>query len=72
MTRSVPAQCVEPIRTTSPKPPRDQLDAAQDERPHQDLAQLGVGLHQREQLLAIELDHFTRLDGAHPSTPGGR
>ena len=40
---------------------RDQLDAAQDERPHQDLAQLGVGLDERQQLLAIELDDFARL-----------
>ena len=37
---------------------RDQFHAAQDERAHQDLAQLGVGLDQGEQLLAIELDHF--------------
>ena len=36
----------------------DQLDAAQDERAHQDLAQLGVGLHQRQQVAAIELDHL--------------
>ena len=61
----MPAQCVEPITTTSPRPRGDQLDAAQDERPHQDLAQLGVGLHQREQLLAIDLDHLARLADAH-------
>jgi hypothetical protein len=30
---------------------RDQLDPAQDERAHQDLAQLGIGLHDREQAL---------------------
>ena len=51
--RSVPAECVEPTSTTSPMPLRDQLDAAQDEGAHQDLAQLGVGLHEREQLFAI-------------------
>ena len=39
----------------------DQAQAAQDERPHQDLAQLGVGLDHGEQLLAIELDHLARL-----------
>ena len=44
----------------------DQLDAPQDERAHQDLAQLGVGLHQREQVAAIELDHFSRFAGARP------
>ena len=37
---------------------RNQLEAAQNERAHQNLAQLGVGLYQREQLLVIELDHF--------------
>ena len=43
---------------------RDQLEAAQDERAHQDLAQLRVGLDEREQLLAIELDHFAGLADA--------
>ena len=45
------------------EPARDQLDAAQDERAHQDLAELGVGLHERQQLVAIELDHFARPRG---------
>ena len=63
-TRSVPAQCVEPIDDDVAEAAGDQLDAAQDERPHQDLAQLGVGLDEREQLLAIELDHFARLADA--------
>ena len=40
---------------------RNQFEAAQDERAHEDLAQLSVGLNQREQLLAIELNHFARL-----------
>ena len=39
----------------------DQLDAAEDERPHEDVAQLGVGLHECEQLFAIELDHLAGL-----------
>ena len=60
-TRSVPAQCVEPISDDVAEAAGDQLDAAEDERPHQDLAQLGVGLDQPEQLLAIELDHLARL-----------
>ena len=52
---------------------RDQLDAAQDERPHEDLAQLGVGLHQREQLLAIEFDHLAGLGDVRPhQRRGGR
>ena len=42
----------------------DQLPPAQQEGAHEDLAQLAVGLHQREQMVAIDLDHFTRLDGA--------
>ena len=49
---------------------RDQLEAPQDERPHQDLAQLRVGLYQREQLLAIELNHFARLADAETSQRG--
>ena len=43
---------------------RDQSQPALDERPHQDLAQLRVGLDEREQLLAIELDHFAGLADA--------
>ena len=39
----------------------NQSQAAHDERPHQDLAQLGVGLDQGEQFVAIELDHLARL-----------
>ena len=35
---------------------RDQLDAAEDERAHQDLAQLGVGLHQASSCSRVELD----------------
>ena len=32
-----------------PDPTRDQLHAAENEGPHEDLAQLGIGLHQRQQ-----------------------
>ena len=37
------------------EPVRDQLHPAQDEGAHEDLAQLAVGLHQRQQVLAIQL-----------------
>ena len=40
---------------------RDQLRPAKDERAHEDVAQLAVGLHEGEELLALELDHLTRL-----------
>ena len=40
---------------------RNQLQAAQDERPHQNLAQLSIGLDQREQRLAVELNDLTWL-----------
>ena len=56
-----------------PEATRNQLDPAEDERPHEDLAQLGVGLHEGEQLLAIELDHLARLaDAQRAPMPGGR
>ena len=38
--------------------------------PHQDLAQLRVGLNEPEQLLAIELDHFAGLADTHPRHRG--
>ena len=44
---------------------RDQLETAEHECPHEDGAQLGVGLHEGEQLLAVELDHLARLGDAH-------
>src|SRR6202040_262151 len=48
---------------------RDDLHAPQDERPHQDLAQLAVGLHERQQLLATHLDHRARLAHADADEP---
>jgi hypothetical protein len=39
----------------------DQLETADHERPHENLAQLGVGLNQGEQLFTLELNHFTGL-----------
>ena len=43
---------------------RDELAAAEHERPHQDGAQLSVGLHEGQELLAIELDDLARLGDA--------
>ena len=47
-----------------PKAAGNQLGPAEDERPHEDLAQFGIGLYEGEQLLVIELDHLTRLADA--------
>src|SRR5258707_10920730 len=49
--------------------PRDELDSAEDERPHEDIAQLTVGLHERKQLFAIDLDHFARLGRSYLCEP---
>ena len=46
------------------EPARHQRDAPQDKGAHDDFAQVGVGLDQRQQLLAIHLDHFARFHGA--------
>ena len=62
--RSVPEECIGPDEHDIAEPARNQLDAAQDEGPHQNLAQLGVGLHEGQQVFAIQLDHFARLGGA--------
>ena len=50
---------------------RDQLHPAKDERAHEDVAQLAVGLHEGEELLALELDHLARLarPDAHEPAP---
>jgi hypothetical protein len=40
---------------------RNQLEATQDERAHEDLAQLGVGLHDGQQLCAPQLHDFAGL-----------
>lgn len=39
---------------------------AQDEGAHEELAELAVGLQQRQQVFAIELDDFARFAGARP------
>ena len=52
-------------------PLRRELHAAIDEGSHQELADLGVGLHDAQQLFASHLDHFARLAGsrAHQGAP---
>ena len=44
----------------------DQLDTAQDERAHDDVADLGVGLDERQQAAVIQLDHLARVDRTRP------
>ena len=46
-------------------PGRHQLNPAEKESTHQDLAELGIGLHQSQHLLAIKFDHLTRLGDTH-------
>src|SRR5207249_5054098 len=45
---------------------REQLETTQNEGAHQDLAQLRIGLHQRQQLLATESNHFAWFADAQP------
>ena len=52
------------------EPVRNQLHPAQDEGPHDQLAELAVGLHERQQLFTIQLDHFARLAGARSDERG--
>jgi hypothetical protein len=51
------------------EPMCDQLRPAQDEGPHEDLAQLAVGLHEGQQGLTLELDHSARLARADADEP---
>ena len=48
------------------KSTRDQLDAPEDERSHEDLAQFGVGLHEGKEPCVVELDDFPRFDDTGP------
>ena len=52
-----------------PQAARDQLHSAQQEGAHQDFTQLAVGLHEREEIVAIDLDHLARLGGADAPEP---
>src|SRR3989454_5247583 len=45
----------------------DQLQATQDERAQEYVAQLGVGLDQLEQLVALHFDHVTGHGGGDPA-----
>ena len=54
--RSVLAECREPMRTRPPPPWAMRADPPQDEGAHEDLAELGVPLHERAQMLAIDDD----------------
>ena len=49
---------------------RNQLEPAQDESAHHDLTQLAVGLNERQQRVAIELDDFAWLSGAYSNDDG--
>jgi hypothetical protein len=44
-------------------PGHHQLNPAEDERPHQDLAEFGIGLHQSHHALAIQVNHLAALEG---------
>ena len=46
------------------EPARHQCDAPQDEGSHDDFAEAGVGLDQRQQVLAIHFDDFARFHSA--------
>src|SRR6187431_1236864 len=48
----------------------DQLRPAENEGTHQDVAQLGVGLNDGEEMLPVDLDHLTRSDGADANHGG--
>jgi hypothetical protein len=45
---------------------RDQTQTAQDEDSHEELAQLAIGLQERQQARPVNFEDFTRLPGAHP------
>jgi hypothetical protein len=69
----VPAQCARANEDHVTKSARDELDTAENERPHEDLAQLGVGLHEGKKVFAIELDDIARLGDAQPGqSPAAR
>jgi hypothetical protein len=46
------------------EPPCNQLDAAQYERSHEELAKLAVGLHERQHRLTVQFDDLARLPHA--------
>ena len=66
MTRSVPAEWRDPTSTTSPTPLGDELGSAEDERPHEDLAELAVALHEAHELPPLHLDDVGIVGGDDP------
>jgi len=50
-------------------PLRHQVHPTEEEGPQEDLAQLAVGLHECEHVVALDLEHGTRLSGAHTDEP---
>jgi hypothetical protein len=51
------------------EPLRNQLHPTEEEGPQEDLAQLAVGLHEREHVFALDLEHCARLPRAHADEP---
>lgn len=52
---------------------RDNLNSPEDERAHQNVAQLAVGLDKRQDIVALEIDHFaviTRADAGEAAPAG--
>ena len=55
------------------EPLLDESDPAQEERAHEDLAQIGVELHQCPKVLPLDRDHFTWLaDAGAEQDPAAR
>src|ERR1700682_2074216 len=48
------------------KPLRNQLHPPEDVRSHENLAKFGVGLHEVQQVFAVDLDYFAGLLRTHP------
>ena len=50
---------------------RDNLDSAEDESPHENVAEFAIRLYQSHQVFAIDIEHFSRLTCAylHKTTP---
>ena len=59
-----PRAMIRPDEHDISEPVSNQLYPAQDEGPHDDFAELAVGLHERQEMFTIQFDHFARLDGA--------
>ena len=47
----------------------NQVDSAEDERPDENVAELRVGLHERQQLVAADFDDFSLFDGTKSDKP---